>query len=119
LARLYNYDLGQFDKAESLYRRSWQIILKQFGPTSSNLKFVFEGLVRVYEETGNWNKHAEFSDRLREWEELLDKKEKEDSLASKSEDAALTAEAEPRSVIAIVADLRRLGAFSDREEDEQ
>jgi hypothetical protein len=115
LASLYNYDLGQFDKAEPLYLRSVLIGLKLFGPTYSGLEYDYRGLIRVYQETHNWTKFVEFSDRWREWKELRDKKE--DSL--RSGEAAALVEGKTRSVSAVVADLHRLGAFCDHEEGEQ
>ncbi len=47
LASLYNYDLGESAKAETLYLRSVAIGEKLFGPAYSGLEYDYRGLVKV------------------------------------------------------------------------
>merc|ERR1711994_765082 len=70
LASLYNYDLEEFNKAEELYLRSIKIALRLFGPAYSGLEYDYRGLIRVYEETGDWNNVYQYIYTLRDWKEL-------------------------------------------------
>merc|ERR1712223_981254 len=70
LASLYNYDLEEFNKAEELYLRSIKIALRLFGPAYSGLEYDYRGLIRVYEETGDWNNVYKYIYTLRDWKEL-------------------------------------------------
>ena len=70
LASLYNYDLDEFNKAEELYLRSVSIALRLFGPAYSGLEYDYRGLIRVYEETGDWNNVYKYIYMLRDWKEL-------------------------------------------------
>ena len=75
LASLYNYDLDEFDKAEELYLRSISIALRLFGPSYSGLEYDYRGLIRVYEETDDWNNVYKYIYMLRDWKELKRAKE--------------------------------------------
>merc|ERR1712223_1708545 len=70
LASLYNYDLEEFNKAEELYLRSIEIALRLFGRAYSGLEYDYRGLIRVYEETGDWSKVYKYIYELREWKDL-------------------------------------------------
>merc|ERR1712223_292380 len=70
LASLYNYDLEEFNKAEELYLRSIEIALRLFGRAYSGLEYDYRGLIRVYEETGDWNNVYKYIYMLRDWKEL-------------------------------------------------
>lgn len=77
LASLYNYDLNQFEKAETLYLRSIDIGIKLFGPGYSGLEYDYRGLVRVYQETDNWDNFLKYTNKLRDWKMLREAKEDE------------------------------------------
>ncbi len=70
LASLYNYDLEEFEKAERLYLRSIDIGVKLFGPSYSGLEYDYRGLIRIYQETQDWNKVFEYTYKLRDWKDL-------------------------------------------------
>lgn len=79
LASLYNYDLDQFEKAEELYLRSIRIALRLFGPGYSGLEYDYRGLIRVYEETEDWNNVYKYIYLLRDWKELKRARENQES----------------------------------------
>jgi len=123
LASLYNYDLEEFNKAEELYLRSIKIALRLFGPAYSGLEYDYRGLIRVYEETGDWNNVYQYIYTLRDWKELKMARETE----SCENDAVTTKTARPiplilklidqqsnnddsQKVISTVTDLSALGA---------
>merc|ERR1711997_832224 len=70
LASLYNYDLDEFNKAEELYLRSIEIALRLFGPAYSGLEYDYRGLIRVYEETRDWNNVYKYIHALNMWKDL-------------------------------------------------
>ncbi len=72
LASLYNYDLDEHSKAERLYLRSIDIGLKLFGPSYSGLEYDYRGLIKIYQETHQYDKSQEWSQRLRHWRDLRD-----------------------------------------------
>ena len=72
LASLDNYDLGEHEKAEELYLRSVGIGLKLFGPAYSGLEYDYRGLIKIYQDTQQFGKSYEWSDRLRQWRNLRD-----------------------------------------------
>ena len=123
LASLYNYDLEEFNKAEELYLRSIKIALRLFGPAYSGLEYDYRGLIRVYEETGDWNNVYQYIYTLRDWKELKMARETE----SCENDAVTSKTARPiplilklidqqsnnddsQKVISTVTDLSALGA---------
>merc|ERR1712241_32693 len=123
LASLYNYDLEEFNKAEELYLRSIKIALRLFGPAYSGLEYDYRGLIRVYEETGDWNNVYQYIYTLRDWKELKMARETE----SCENDVVTTKTARPipqilklidqqsnnddsQKVISNVTDLSALGA---------
>jgi len=75
LASLYNYDMKNFDKAEELYLRSIAIGEKLFGPAYSGLEYDYRGLIRVYQETQNWDKFLQYRIKLSSWKDLRDRRE--------------------------------------------
>merc|ERR1712241_727020 len=75
LASLYNYDMKNFDKAEELYLRSIAIGEKLFGPAYSGLEYDYRGLIRVYQETQNWDKFLQYRIKLSGWKDLRDRRE--------------------------------------------
>jgi len=75
LASLYNYDMKNFDKAEELYLRSIAIGEKLFGPAYSGLEYDYRGLIRVYQETHNWDKFLQYRVKLSSWKDLRDRRE--------------------------------------------
>ena len=75
LASLYNYDMKNFDKAEELYLRSITIGEKLFGPAYSGLEYDYRGLIRVYQETQNWDKFLQYRIKLSGWKDLRDRRE--------------------------------------------
>merc|ERR1712223_581287 len=91
LASLYNYDLEEFNKAEELYLRSIEIALRLFGRAYSGLEYDYRGLIRVYEETGDWNNVYKYIYMLRDWKELKKARETQncenDAVNSKSKTA--------------------------------
>lgn len=70
LASLYNYDLREFEKAKELYIRSIAIALRLFGPSYSGLEYDYRGLIRVYEETLDWDNAYQYIYKLRDWKAL-------------------------------------------------
>merc|ERR1712223_1411875 len=95
LASLYNYDLEEFNKAEELYLRSIKIALRLFGPAYSGLEYDYRGLIRVYEETGDWNNVYQYIYTLRDWKALKMARETE----SCENDAVTTKTARPIPLI--------------------
>merc|ERR1712038_1499607 len=75
LASLYNYDMKNFEKAEELYLRSIAIGEKLFGPAYSGLEYDYRGLIRVYQETQNWDKFLQYRIKLSSWKDLRDRRE--------------------------------------------
>jgi len=75
LASLYNYDMKNFDKAEELYLRSIAIGEKLFGPAYSGLEYDYRGLIRVYQETQNWDMFLQYRIKLSGWKDLRDRRE--------------------------------------------
>ena len=75
LASLYNYDMKNFEKAEELYLRSIAIGEKLFGPAYSGLEYDYRGLIRVYQETQNWDKFIQYRNKLGSWKDLRDRRE--------------------------------------------
>lgn len=75
LASLYNYDLNQYDNAEPLYLRSISICHRLFGPSYSGLEYDYRGLIRIYDETGDWVNFNKYVYLLRDWTDL--KREKD------------------------------------------
>lgn len=72
LASLYNYDLKEYQAAERLYLRSINTGIRLFGEAYSGLEYDYRGLVRVYGETGQYLKYAEYQNKLDEWKILRD-----------------------------------------------
>ena len=64
LASLYNYDMNEFEKAESFYLRSIEIGEKLFGPSYSGFEYVFRGLIRIYESSSEETKKFEYRSKL-------------------------------------------------------
>lgn len=77
LASLYNYDLDEFNKAEELYLRSVSIALRLFGPAYSGLEYDYRGLIRIYEETADFENVYKYINMLRDWKELKNARETE------------------------------------------
>jgi len=77
LASLYNYDLDEFNKAEELYLRSVSIALRLFGPAYSGLEYDYRGLIRVYEETQDYENVYKYIYMLRDWKDLKKARETE------------------------------------------
>ena len=77
LASLYNYDLDEFNKAEELYLRSVSIALRLFGPAYSGLEYDYRGLIRIYEETADFENVYKYISMLRDWKELKNARETE------------------------------------------
>merc|ERR1712008_36654 len=75
LASLYNYDLDEFNKAEELYLRSVSIALRLFGPAYSGLEYDYRGLIRIYEETADFENVYKYISMLRDWKELKNARE--------------------------------------------
>ncbi|VDO01736.1 unnamed protein product [Rodentolepis nana] len=69
LASLYNYQMGEYKKAEALYLRSVQISLDAFGPGYSGLEYDYQGLQSVYREMNNIDKMREYIQIFDEWYE--------------------------------------------------
>lgn len=99
LASLYNYDLEKFDKAEELYLRSIEIALRLFGPAYSGLEYDYRGLIRVYEETSDWNNVYTYIYKLRDWKEL---RRVRDSADTNKEATILSSNLSPRPISKII-----------------
>ena len=67
--------MKNFEKAEELYLRSIAIGEKLFGPAYSGLEYDYRGLIRVYQETQNWDKFLQYRIKLSGWKELRDRRE--------------------------------------------
>ena len=71
--------MKNFDKAEELYLRSIAIGEKLFGPAYSGLEYDYRGLIRVYQETQNWDKFLQYRNKLSSWKDLRDRRENDRS----------------------------------------
>ena len=67
--------MKNFEKAEELYLRSIAIGEKLFGPAYSGLEYDYRGLIRVYQETQNWDKFLEYRIKLSGWKDMRDERE--------------------------------------------
>lgn len=72
LASLYNYDLGLYDEAITLYKKSIEIGLKQFGKGYSGLEYDYRGLLSVYSTLGDRVNIAKLHADLQDWKLLRD-----------------------------------------------
>ncbi|XP_038074317.1 amyloid protein-binding protein 2-like [Patiria miniata] len=70
LASLYNYDMKQYSEAEALYLRSIDIGKKLFGPGYSGLEYDYRGLIRLYINTGEFEKMNDYHEVLNRWKLL-------------------------------------------------
>ena len=70
LAELYRNNMGQYQKAEEHYLASIRIQEKLFGPAYSLLQFDYNGLIYLYNKTGNDAKKREYEEKRKEWEKL-------------------------------------------------
>ena len=61
---LYNYDMKEYAKAESLHLRSIDLGLKLFGPSYSGLEYDYRGLIKIHRETENFDKLYEYQVRF-------------------------------------------------------
>ena len=70
LAGLYKNNMGQYQKAEEHYLASIRILEKLFGLAYSQHQFNYNGLIGLYETTGNDAKMREYEEKKKEWENL-------------------------------------------------
>ncbi len=106
LASLYNYDLEQFEKAETLYLRSIEIGVKLFGPSYTGLEYDYRGLIRVYQETQDWNKVFEYTYKLRDWKDLRRAREGDSS----QETSILSSQQSPKPIFKVIQSVISLAA---------
>ena len=78
LANLYADDLEDFSKAEEHYLQCIKIQEKLFGPAYSQLQFSYNGLIELYEKTGEEAKMMEYEEKFEEWEKLQEEKKNKD-----------------------------------------
>ncbi|GFV24888.1 amyloid protein-binding protein 2 [Trichonephila clavipes] len=72
LASLYNYDLGLYEEAITLYKKTIKIGLKQFGKGYSGLEYEYRGLLSVYSTLGDSANVTKLHTDLQEWKILRD-----------------------------------------------
>ncbi|XP_036341708.1 amyloid protein-binding protein 2-like isoform X1 [Rhagoletis pomonella] len=70
LASLYNYHMGKYREAESLYMRSIEISLRLFGKSYSGLEYDYLGLCHVYETRREFEKYLKYAIILENWQML-------------------------------------------------
>ena len=87
LAGLYKNELEDFSKAEEHYLQCIKIQEKLFGPAYSQLQFSYNGIIMLYEKTGEEAKMMEYEEKYEEWEKLQEEeKNKEEKNEEKEED---------------------------------
>ena len=67
-----------FGKAEEHFTQSIKIWKKLFGPAYSQLQFSYNGLIELYEKTGEEAKMMEYFEKYEEWEKLQEEKKNTD-----------------------------------------
>ena len=78
LAFLFLIGLEDFSKAEEHCLLSIKIWEKLFGPAYSQLQFSYNGLIELYEKTGEEAKMMEYEEKFEEWEKLQEEKKNKD-----------------------------------------
>ncbi|GFT28365.1 amyloid protein-binding protein 2 [Nephila pilipes] len=72
LASLYSYDLGLYEEAITLYEKTIEIGLKQFGKGYSGLEYDYRGLLSVYSTLGDADNVMKLHSDLQDWKLLRD-----------------------------------------------
>ncbi|KAF7995903.1 hypothetical protein HCN44_007010 [Aphidius gifuensis] len=64
LAYLYAFNKKTYKKAESYYKESIEISLKNFGPKHDGLKYDYEGLIHVYDQLNDMENYGLYKSEL-------------------------------------------------------
>ncbi|CAG5090757.1 Oidioi.mRNA.OKI2018_I69.PAR.g12712.t1.cds [Oikopleura dioica] len=69
LASLYNYDMKKYKMAEKLYLKGIEICKKHHGGLYSGLEYDYTGLINVYLNLGDEEKHQQYVFLLGDWKD--------------------------------------------------
>lgn len=86
LASLYNYDMEEYEKAETLYLRSIAIGRKLFGDGYSGLEYDYRGLINLYDSQGNFDRMESYHQTLMDWKDLRENASNTESAHDKTQD---------------------------------